>query len=131
MIVFGLPGTLSECTELVVVSNSEKDVMIQWSRPAITGGLQFYYKVFHSDLNTPGSFLLQNGNFSSPNLTVIYKVSNLVPSQKYRIRVTTHNNVSNRNPGQQQRMCEVTAFTQQEGDCCKEELTRIVSNVCR
>jgi len=99
-----------------MVSNSEKDVMIQWSRPAITGGLKFYYKIFHSDLNMPGSFLLENNNLSSPNSTVVYKVSNLVPSQKYQFRITTHNNFSDLNSGLPQGMCEVTAFTQQEGE---------------
>ena len=110
----------NECTNLVVISTSDKNIVIQWNRPTITGGLHLFYKVLRSDLNRLGEFIVVDENFVNTNAVVTYNITNLVPFQMYHLRVTTHNNVSNEDAANDHhRVCEVTASTRQGGDCYK------------
>lgn len=113
-----IKGVPSECRNLVVTSTSDRDVVIQWNRPRIVGERYFYYNIYYSDLNRPRQFITHNTNFVNSNSKVMYRVTNLIPYQKYRLRVTTHNNISDMSTGRYiPKYCEVTASTLQRGEC--------------
>ncbi len=85
-------------------------IIIRWSRPAITGRNDFFYRVLHSDPDNIGEFITENANFRDDSSVVTYTVTGLVPLTPYKVRVTTHNGVSDQDPNTHLRMCEVSYY---------------------
>jgi len=111
-----IAGPPSECTNLAVVSAGEKEVVLSWSRPSITGRLDFYYEVNVSDPSRPGEFNSVNQKLVDTGATVTYIVRDLLPNQMYRFRVTAHNMVSDMDSvNDHLRRCEVSGKTIQGG----------------
>ena len=111
-----IAGPPSECTDLAIVSASETEVSLSWSRPSIIGRDDFYYEVHVSDPSRPGEFTLVNERLVDTSATVTYTISNLLASQAYRFRVTAHNMVSDQDSvNNHLRRCEVSGSTSQGG----------------
>ena len=79
----------------------------------ITGRSDYYYDIFYSDPDQPGTFIRHN---SAPLVTMSiiigYSVSGLTPLTNYTIRVAVLNGVSEQDKtGEEGRSCEVKART--------------------
>lgn len=112
-----LLGPPSQCTNMSMVSTSETNIVIQWSRPAITGRPDFFYKVFHSDPDRLGEFIAIDERFISNDSIVTYNITNLQPSRTYVMKVQTHNNVSDQDyVNNNMRECNIIASTLRIGE---------------
>ena len=112
---FFTPGPPSSCRNLRVYHPRTRanTITVRWERPLITGRDDYYYNIFHSNPDIPGSFTRHNRNsFIKDSSVVQYSVSGLRPLTNYTIRVTVHNGVSDQDPGGEQgRRCEVSGVT--------------------
>lgn len=86
------------CTDLHVVALTSNSLTISWSRPAITGRKDYFYKAFHSDPTNSSEFIVVTDSFVNTGSTVTYEVMGLLPVTLYLVWVTTHNGVSDQDP---------------------------------
>jgi len=86
--------------------------VVQWRRPNTTGRSDFYYSVSYSNLNRSDEFVVVEKRLVNSSSLVSYRISYLLPSQMYRLRITTHNNVSSQDEANNSlRACEITMTT--------------------
>ena len=81
----------------------------------ITGREDFFYRVFYSNPDKVGEFILENDNLQDTSSIVSYTISGLVPFTTYILRVTTHNGVSDQDPDTFPPMCEHFSRTLEGG----------------
>ena len=88
-------------------------ITILWEKPLLTGRPDYYYNVYYSDPDLPGSFILHNLNPLVKSFPLVsYSVSGLRPMTSYTVRVSVLNGVSGQDPdGEEDRRCEVTTTT--------------------
>ena len=97
--------------DLTATTITGTTITITWNQPATTGRNDFFYRVFQSDPDQPGSFILTRDNLVN---RVSYVFTGLVPFTGYILRVSVHNGVSDLDPdGADGRVSEVTAKTLQ------------------
>ena len=87
-----------------MISRISTAITVSWTQPTTTGRPDFFYRVQHSDPNNVG----QNNNLRDSGNEVTYTVSGLVPFTNYIVRMTTHNGVSDQDPDNHLRQCQVT-----------------------
>ena len=91
---FPCPEPPSALLDLRVTYITGTTITITWDRPTTTGRSDFFYRVFQSDPNQSGSFILSRNNLVDQGSTVSYQITGLVPFTPYILRVSVHNGVS-------------------------------------
>jgi hypothetical protein len=115
--VFPYAEPPSACTNIGVTARANTTITVSWNQSSTTGRPDYFYRVFHSDPDNIGDFILARDNLMDRGATVTFIVTNLTPFTAYIIRVTTHNGVSDLDPdGANSRMCEISGTTTQGGE---------------
>ena len=107
--------------DLQIVTSTDTTVAVIWRRPITTGRDDYFYRVFHSDPDNIGEFILARDNLVDRRTVVIFIVTGLTPSTPYIIRVTTHNGVSeNDAKNANSRMVDISGMTAEGGEMCAD-----------
>jgi hypothetical protein len=115
--VFPYAEPPSACTNIEVIARADTTITVRWNQPKTTGRTDYFYRVFHSDPDNIGEFILARNNLMDRRATVTFTVANLTPFTPYIIRVTTHNGVSDLDPdGANSRICEIPGITEEGGE---------------
>ena len=111
-----LSGPPSACTNLAVQSKTSSSAIIRWNRPETVGRPDYYYNVYVSDPDRVNTFIQDNNqDYVDGRSRPTYSVSGLRPHTSYVIRVSVHNGVSDQDPNEQMRQCEVNVMTDSAG----------------
>ena len=109
----------SAIIDLRVADTTDTTITITWNWPTTTGRSDFFYRVFQSDPNQLGRFILSRDNLVDQGSTVRYEVTGLIPFTSYILRVSVHNGVSDLDPDRAGgRVSEVIARTQEARRLC-------------
>ena len=116
------PAPPNAVRNLRVESSSENEIVVRWDAPDRPGRTDYYYSVSRSIPGDLNNFQTLNDRLTNRASNVMFRVTNLVPFTNYKIRVSVHNGVSQKDSANYQlRVREVTARTDEGSECVRIE----------
>ena len=108
----------SGITDLETTARNDTTITVRWRRPTITGRNDYFYRVFHSDPDNIGEFILAIDNLVNMGEAVTFTVTRLTPFTAYIIRVSVHNGVSDQDlENDNSRISESSNKTMEGSEC--------------
>lgn len=101
----------SSCLNIGLVNKTDKQIVLHWTRPKVTGRNDFYYVISYDNGDSKGEHTLQG---SSDLDRVVEVISGLTPATTYTVTVTVRNGVSEQDGGNEHlRRCQLRTTTEE------------------
>lgn len=101
----------SSCLNIGLVNKTDKQIILHWTRPKLTGRNDFYYVLSYDNGESKGEHILQSGNDLD---RVVEVISGLKPATTYTVTVTVHNGVSEQDSNNEHlRRCQLMTTTKE------------------